>query len=144
MLVSKYLVLTATTGTAPCAHPWQWKEKKKKKVTRTRKAVPLAEVVRGAMKERECSRLTVLPFSIYYVPTSAWPIFSPPTPKLQTNALIAHLLPWGLLMISGWAFRCPSWRPKSSILPGSSSPWHCMPRSYSSTIPVLSNHLSVF
>ena len=63
MLVSKYLVLTATTGTAPSARPWQWKEKKKRKVTRTRKAVPLEEVVRGATEEHKYSRLTVLPFS---------------------------------------------------------------------------------
>lgn len=41
MLVSKYLVLIATTGTAPCAHPWQTEDgkqgRKGKRIRKERK-----------------------------------------------------------------------------------------------------------
>lgn len=60
MLVSKYLVLIATKGTAPCAHPWQTKAerqgRKGKRIRKRRKSQEEKqgkgeEVIRDAIKE---------------------------------------------------------------------------------------------
>lgn len=97
MLVSKYSVLIVVTWAAPCAQPWQRRERK-----RSRKEQEKQLHLKKGAQILQIDSSTF--FLIYYVSSSIWLIFSPPTPRLQTNTLITHVLPYGLLMTSSRAF----------------------------------------
>lgn len=151
MLVSKYLVLTAMTGAAPCAHPWQtWHKRQGRKEKRVRKK---RKRLWEQGKQFHLKKWPAMPQRSTNTPS--WRFY------LSLDLLCSHIYLVNLLStnisVINQCFDHPltSWRPPDDFWPSlplsilkaqalhSSSPWHCMPRSYSSTVPVLSNHLSV-